>query len=163
MVAIRQREAKIKKCGPSPTLPLAVCTNSSLRIQVEVSIKDREKHIICLPKWSWEIPRIMSSKGGARESKNLRRNARRRISERSPEHSCIPWAYFIKPKTFDTHNIVNRTGITLGLFSQPPTDWNVSHNFPIGYVSATIPSSIYQERRGRLKTRSKCRSLLPFG
>ena len=142
MVVIRLREAKITRCVPSPTFPLAVYTINSLRIQVEVSMKDREKHIICLPKWSWEIPRIMSSKGGARESKNLRRNARRRISERSPEHSCIPWAYFIKPKTFDTHNIVNRTGITLGLFSQPPADWNVSHNFPTGNASATIPSSI---------------------
>lgn len=40
--------------------------------------------------------------------------------ERNPEHSYIPQAYIIKSKIFDTHFYANRTGITLGLFSQPP-------------------------------------------
>ena len=109
----------------SYVISATVISTLSLRNQVEVSIKDREKHIVCFPKWSWEIPRILASRGGACESKKLRKNARRRFSERKPELSCTPWSYLIKSKSFDTHDCVNRTGITLGLFSQPPIHWKI--------------------------------------
>ena len=114
----------MRKIFSSP-ISETVSTTFTLRNQVEVSIKDREKHTVCFPKWSWEIPRIIASKGGACESKKLRKNARRRSSVRKPELSCTPWSYLIKSKSFDAHISVNRTGITLGLFSQPPIHWKM--------------------------------------
>ena len=109
-----------------------------------MSIKDREKHYQCFPEWSWEIPRIFASRGGACESKNSRKNARRRFAERKPELSCTPRAYFIKSKTFDTHHGVNLTGITLGLFSQPPPLWKISRKKPLSLFNVSADTSTVQ-------------------